>query len=281
MAEENNVPTKRNAERVSMEKDRLGKLIERAQEVIESDKIEVPTFWVNKYKKEAAKNWDLFYKRNTTKFFKDCHWTDREFEELANNPSENQKILLEIGCGVGNFVFPALADNPSLFIFACDFSKRAVEMVQSNEQYNESQCKAFVCDLTQNALTDNIEPNSLDLISALFVFSAIPPEKMEFALKNIYSVLKPGGRVLFRDYGIYDEAQIKFSKASDKRLDDNFYVRQDGTMSYFFSIDDLTTRFEAVGFNTIDCQYIYRETTNRQKELRIDRIFAQAKFEKP
>ncbi|EIE80108.1 hypothetical protein G6F46_012207 [Rhizopus delemar] len=153
-------------------------------------------------------------------------------------------------------------------------------MVQSNEQYDESRCKAFVCDLTNDLLTDSITPNSLDLVSALFVFSAIPPEKMEFALKNIYSVLKPGGRVLFRDYGIYDEAQIKFSKASDKRLDDNFYVRQDGTMSYFFSTEDLKSRFEAVGFSTIECQYVYRETTNRQKELRIDRIFAQAKFEK-
>jgi methyltransferase-like protein 6 len=72
MSEENNhiAPTKRDAERISMDKERLDNLIKRAQEVIDSDKIEVPPFWVNKYKKEAAKNWDLFYKRNTTKFFK-------------------------------------------------------------------------------------------------------------------------------------------------------------------------------------------------------------------
>lgn len=35
-----------------------------------------------KLEKEAQKNWDLFYKRNTTNFFKDRHWTTREFEEL-------------------------------------------------------------------------------------------------------------------------------------------------------------------------------------------------------
>jgi len=32
---------------------------------------------------EARKHWDLFYKRNSTKFFKDRHWTLREFQELS------------------------------------------------------------------------------------------------------------------------------------------------------------------------------------------------------
>ena len=40
-----------------------------------------------KYKKEkleadARKNWDLFYKRNRTNFFKDRQWMTREFEEF-------------------------------------------------------------------------------------------------------------------------------------------------------------------------------------------------------
>ncbi|KAI8639984.1 S-adenosyl-L-methionine-dependent methyltransferase [Parasitella parasitica] len=261
-----------------IDQDRLDVLIQRAQEVIAKDDKEVPAFWKTKYIKEAARNWDLFYKRNTTKFFKDRHWTDREFRELADQ-SKDQKCL-EVGCGVGNFVFPLLADNPHMFVYACDFSKRAVDMVKANANYDESRCKAFVCDLTADQLTDNIHANSLDLVSAIFVFSAIPPEKMSIAIKNIYSVLKPGGQVIFRDYGIYDEAQVKFSAASDKRLDSNFYVRQDGTMSYFFSTKDLQARFEAENFKTIDCQYVYRETINRGMEKRIDRIFAQAKFQK-
>ncbi|KAI8367332.1 putative methyltransferase [Blakeslea trispora] len=271
--------TRADGARIIIEDERLEKMIERAQHVISEDKKEVPAFWKAKYKKEAAKNWDLFYKRNTTKFFKDRHWTDREFTELADQTKEQR--CLEVGCGVGNFVFPLLADNPSLFIYACDFSKRAVDMVKANESYDESRCKAFVCDLTADKLTDNIPENSLDLVSAIFVFSAIPPEKMDIAIKNIYSVLKPGGYVLFRDYGLYDEAQIKFSAASDKKIDENFYVRHDGTLSYFFSTDDLKSRFEREGFITDQLEYIYRETTNRSMEMRIDRIFAQAKFQKP
>lgn len=35
-----------------------------------------------KYENEAGKFWDIFYKRNGTKFFKDRHYLDREFPQL-------------------------------------------------------------------------------------------------------------------------------------------------------------------------------------------------------
>lgn len=150
----------------NIEQEKLSKLVERAKAAIEQDITPVPPFWTAKYKKEAARNWDLFYKRNTTKFFKDRHWTDREFTELADRTKEQK--CLEVGCGVGNFVFPLISENPSLFMYACDFSKRAVDMVKANEKYDESRCKAFVCDLTQDKLTDNVPENSLDMASKPF-----------------------------------------------------------------------------------------------------------------
>ncbi|KAI9280860.1 S-adenosyl-L-methionine-dependent methyltransferase [Umbelopsis sp. AD052] len=272
----------RDKARIEMASERLESHAQRAKEAIQNDQKIVPPFWINKYKKDASRNWDIFYKRNTTKFFKDRYWLDREFEELAHKGGSNEKkICLEVGCGVGNFVFPTIAKNPNLFIYACDFSSRAIEMVKANEQYNESRCKAFVCDLTADDLCNTIPPETADLVSAIFVLSAIPPEKMSNAIQNIFKVLKHGGSVLFRDYGLYDEAQIKFSSASDKKLDENFYVRQDGTMSYFFSLEDVQNRFEAEGFQTIANEYIYRETTNRKLEMNADRIFTQCKFVKP
>lgn len=68
MSESENQPERRPDNEI--DQDRLDQLIQRAQEAISKDEKEVPTFWKAKYKKEAARNWDIFYKRNTTKFFK-------------------------------------------------------------------------------------------------------------------------------------------------------------------------------------------------------------------
>lgn len=44
---------------------------------------------------------------------------------------ESQKlVLLEAGCGVGNCIFPLLQEDRNIFVYACDFSPRAVDFVK-------------------------------------------------------------------------------------------------------------------------------------------------------
>nr|XP_045241096.1 tRNA N(3)-methylcytidine methyltransferase METTL6 isoform X2 [Macaca fascicularis] len=205
------------------------------EEKLKRDQTLVSDFKQHKLEQEAQKNWDLFYKRNSTNFFKDRHWTTREFEELRScREFEDQKLtILEAGCGVGNCLFPLLEEDPNIFAYACDFSPRAVEYVKQNPLYDTERCKVFQCDLTKDDLLDHVPPGSVDVVMLIFVLSAVHPEKMHLVLENIYKVLKPGKSVLFRDYGLYDHAMLRFKAGS--KLGENFYVRQDGTRSYFFT----------------------------------------------
>lgn len=98
----------------------------------------VSEFQAMQLEKNAKKHWDLFYKRNEVRFFKDRHWTTREFQELLGlGNTDNAQTLLEIGCGVGNLIYPLLEDNINFkMIYACDLSPRAVDFVKVSIKFD-------------------------------------------------------------------------------------------------------------------------------------------------
>uniref|UniRef100_A0A182K991 tRNA N(3)-methylcytidine methyltransferase n=1 Tax=Anopheles christyi TaxID=43041 RepID=A0A182K991_9DIPT len=265
----------------------------------EQNKRMVTPFQALKLEQEARKHWDLFYKRNENRFFKDRHWTTREFGELlaGENPAgsvsstqgeapknENEekdtKTMLEIGCGVGNLIFPLIEDgHRDYFIYACDLSPRAVELVRKHNLYDERYMKAFTCDITTQEVYDTLAINSLDIVTLIFVLSAIHPEKFPSTVANIYRLLKPGGVVLFRDYGLYDMAQLRFKPGH--KIAENFYMRQDGTRSYYFAEDEVSELFREAGFTVMVNSYIHRRTINPKEKIDVPRTFVQGKYRKP
>jgi len=246
----------------------------------------VSTFRSEKFDKEAKKHWDIFYKRNENRFFKDRHWTTREFWELCGDSEENEvtpkRILTEIGCGVGNFAFPLLEDvNCNLFIYACDFSPRAVDIVKSNELYDEENIAAFVCDISsKDAFASSpVEHETSDFASLMFVLSAIAPEHFENAIDNAAYILKKSkGLLIFRDYAVNDMAMFRFGP--NTKVGKRRYVRQDGTMTYFFEKEEIERLMNKCGFQTVTLEYVERRTINKKEGIDVPRLFIQGKFRK-
>lgn len=87
-------------------------------------------------------------------------------------------------------------DRSGIFVYCCDYSKTAIEIVkvvlivmsgakgglgvwalQAHPSYDPSRCLAFEWDVTEAGADIPVPDGSINLLSAIFVLSAIPPEK--------------------------------------------------------------------------------------------------------
>uniref|UniRef100_A0A8D3CBM0 tRNA N(3)-cytidine methyltransferase n=1 Tax=Scophthalmus maximus TaxID=52904 RepID=A0A8D3CBM0_SCOMX len=249
------------------------------------------------YDSRANEYWNDFYTIHENRFFKDRHWLFTEFPELAPQCGRSRERsggvvdvdgdfpgssatcrVLEVGCGVGNTVFPILKTNndPGLFVYCCDFSSTAVELVKTNPEYDPERCFAFVHDLSDVEADYPVPDGTLDVIVLIFVLSALHPDKMQASISRLARLLKPGGVMLLRDYGRYDMAQLRFKKG--RCLSENFYVRGDGTRVYFFTQDELHELFAEAGLEKVQNLVDRRLQVNRGKQLTMYRVWIQCKY---
>ena len=211
-------------------------------------------FWVQKYERDARKNWDIFYKNHQEKFFKDRHYLAREFPHIfpeglavgggggdsdadADDPDARAdaddeaparssnvtqtsdgssrevgpapryvrppfdptrpRVFLEVGCGAGNTSVPLLEVDPHAIVYCCDFSPRAVELVRKRRDALPPDQAARVhpsCATSPESRSLTTSPRgTVDVCTMVFVLSAVSPEKMSDALRNVSSTMRPNG----------------------------------------------------------------------------------------
>lgn len=147
----------------------------------------------------------MFYR-----FFKDRHWLFTEFPELSPDytgpgevstapnhddpsPTVEGRRIFELGCGVGNTIFPILkySKDPTLRVFGCDFSSTAIDIMNSHDEFDKERCKVFVMDATAEEWTVPFNEGSMDFIILIFVLSAIHPEKFVLLLStnNVLTII--------------------------------------------------------------------------------------------
>ncbi|KAI9884641.1 MAG: hypothetical protein M1823_003561 [Watsoniomyces obsoletus] len=230
----------------------------------------VTEFDKKRFNQDPTKWWNKFYQHHTSNFFKDRKWLAQEFPILhdVTRPDGPNVTILEVGAGAGNTAFPIMMfnENPRLRLHACDFSKKAVELMRSDERMcggdgtgmkgMKGMMRADVWDVASPSppvssksqeteqdpsLPPGLKESSVDIILLIFIFSALSPTQWQAAIHNLYRLLKKGGRILFRDYARGDLAQIRFRKG--RLMEENFYVRGDGTRVYFFEKKELEGLF--------------------------------------
>lgn len=221
---------------------------------------------------------------NTSNFFKNRKWLFQEFAILRKITQEDAGpvTVLEIGAGNGSTCWPLLAENknPKFKLHACDFSKKSIEVIRSQEAYiahHPDTIQADVWDAAGEELPADLTKSSVDVIIMIFIFSALEPKQWSQAVKNVFTLLKPGGELLFRDYAHGDLAMIRFKKG--RYLEENFYVRGDGTRVYFFDKDELDDIWTKDGmFTTSNLAVDNRLLVNRGKQLKMYRSWIQGRF---
>lgn len=276
----------------------------------------VPGDWQQRYKTDARVYWDHFYRERTVNFFKDRHYLREEFAELmpasviedprrwidhlevteafADTASmqelgealRDRLVVLEVGCAVGNGIIPLLRANSNIFGVACDLAPVAVNLLREKEEYKCGRCFAFPSDIAlgsdtqptaeHKAIEDVVPSSSVDFTTLLFVLSAIDPKSHKDVAVRLRNCLKIGGVALFRDYGRGDLAQLRF--APGHWMGGDLYVRGDGTLAAFFTVDGLRDLFEDAGFEVLDCEYRRTEVVNRGTNVRMPRVWVQGKF---
>ncbi|KAK6288891.1 hypothetical protein POUND7_000432 [Theobroma cacao] len=127
--------------------------------------------------------------------------------------------------------------------------------------------------------TDICCVGGVDFITLIFTLSAVPLQTMPTAIRECFSVLKPGGLLLFRDYGLYDMTMLRFKP--EQRVRFREYMRSDGTRSYFFCPDNVRNLFICAGFIELEIEYCCVKSVNRRNGKSMQRVWVHGKFQKP
>jgi len=123
------------------------------------------------------------------------------------------KDILEVGCGRGgglSYINRTFAPNSAIGI---DLNKKAIKFC--NKKYSSEKIKFFQAD----AQKLNFEDNAFDVV--INIESSHRYSRVDLFLSEVYRILKPGGVLLFADFGNqYDLRKLnrQFKNRNFKRL---------------------------------------------------------------
>lgn len=227
--------------------------------------------------------------------------------EVGGAPIE----LVEIGCGVGNAVLPMLEAYHHLgeqFVaYGFDISRVAVQLLEKKVAENALLRNRLACTTHDLAEEDfavgsgGIMPHPVGFGTIIFVLCSVPVDKLPAFASRVACLIRSGGVLFVRDYCVGDLAQVRFANnkrhappTSSSQCDvvesaegqqepedasSNTFLRQNGTLSHFFTVDSLTSLMVRTGqFKPIGVEEVVRDVENRKEGVVMQRRFVQGRF---
>jgi SAM-dependent methyltransferase len=239
---------------------------------------------------KPQENWDTYYRNNTTASYKDRHYLGREFPEiletLSTQPTSCSSgvTIVELGCGVGNALIPLLREFAGLRGVGVDISPIAVQLFReklvSRDKDVADRATVAVHNLVDGPLPQPILATPAPLATLIFVLCSVPIDQHARVAEHVCASLAPGGFLLFRDYCKGDLAEERFD--AKRRLDSATCVRSNGTLSHFFTEEEVIALFctTANQMRVVESKVVEREVENRSELLKMQRRWVQVRFQK-
>ncbi|KAL3095227.1 hypothetical protein niasHT_020378 [Heterodera trifolii] len=81
------------------------------------------------------------------------------------------------------------SSSKHLFMYSCDFSKKAIKTLRNDKRISSERCRPFVWEAD----------GTLDFVLCIFVLSAVQPDRLRAAVSNLVALLRPGGMLYRRE----------------------------------------------------------------------------------
>lgn len=174
--------------------------------------------------------------------------------------------VLELGCGNGKTT-AALSLQP-IELHAIDASPTAVEMCRECVEKAGGRVNAAVMD----GLRIEWPADSFDAVVAFHYLAHMPSAEREKAGEEAARVLKPGGRLFFKEFGTGD---FRFGKGTE--TEHGTFRRRGGILTHYFTEEEVRAAFPALELESLEFEK--RNMVLRGREFRREKILAV--FSKP
>lgn len=127
-----------------------------------------------------------------------------------------------------------------------------------------------------------------DVCLLVFTLGALDAGRHAAVLATAAACLRPGGRLLFRDHGVFDLTHLRSGDRVLARVGGDphdvaapaLHARSDGTLAFFFTPAYVRQLAEAAGLATVECRWATVARPNRQTGQLLKRVMVHGVFEK-